>query len=106
MNTVLPASLAPTGTIRRLGTFPKCTGRRLWQTGQIRIVVSSPHSGQDAGPGRLSPGRPSPGKGGGRAPVKPVRARSTGSASGAQRRPDRLIRPAHRNQICRAEISS
>ena len=101
MNTVLPASLAPTGTIRRLGTFPKCTGSRLWQTGQILIVLSPRTAGISA-----ALCRPSAAKAGGSAPVKPVRSRSTGSTARAQRWPDRLIRPVHRNQICRAEISS
>ncbi len=101
MNTVFPASLAPTGTISRLDTFPNCTGSRLWQTGQILIVVSSPQPGQGA-----EFCRPSPPNGGGSASVRPVRSRSTGSTCGAQRRPDRLIRPAHRNQSCRAEVSS
>ena len=101
MNTVFPASLAPTGTIRRLPTFPKCTGSLLWQTGQILMVVSTMHSGHVA-----APLRPSAAKAGGSAPPNPVRSRSTGSGSGAQRLPLGLVRPAHRNQVCRCEISS
>ena len=101
MKTVFPASLAPTGTIRRLPTFPKCTGSLLWQTGQMLMVVSTAHSGQVA-----APLRPSAAKAGGSAPPNPVRSRSTGSGSGAQRWPAGLIRLAHRNQVCRCEISS
>ena len=92
MNTVLPDSFAPTSAIRRLGTFPKWTGSRLWQPGQILVVLSAPHRGHGA---ELR--RPSAAKAGGSAPAHPVRSRSTGSTSGAQRRPDRPIRPAHRN---------
>ena len=101
MNTDLPASLAPTGTIRRLGSFPKCTGSRLWQTGQTLIVLSTPHAGQLAA---LS--RPSAVKGGGSAPEKPVWSRSSPSTATGQRLPSRLSWPVHRNWISASEISS
>ena len=101
MKTVLPASFAPTGTIRRLPTFPKCTGSRLWQTGQILMLVSPAQSGHVA----CAPAA-SAAKAGGNAPLNPVRSRSTGSTSAAQRFPLRLIRPVHRNQPPLREISS
>ncbi len=95
MKTVLPDSFAPASTIRRLRTFPKCTGSWLWQAGQTLVVVSAPHRGHAA-----EASRPSAAKVGGSAPLNPVRLRSTSSISGSQRRPSRLIRPAHRNRIC------
>ena len=68
MNTVLPASLAPTGTIRWLPTLPKCTGSRLWQSGQtlvraldLRTVGTSAESAAAGGEGgRQRPGEPGP----------------------------------------------
>ena len=101
MKTVLPDCFAPASTIRRLRTFPKCTGSWLWQAGQTLVVVPAPHRGQGA-----EASRPLAAKVGGSAPLNPVRPRSTSSISGSQCRPSRLIRPVHRNRIsCSAKSS-
>ena len=101
MNTLLPASLAPTGTISWLPTLPKCTGSRWRQTGQMVMPVSPSHVGQVAVFLRWPTA-----KAGGTAPVNPAWSRSTGSTSPGQRVPFGLIRPVHRNQACSPEISS
>ena len=101
MKTVLPASFAPTGTIRWLPTCPKCTGRRLWQTGQTLMLVSPAHCGHSAAPRppwrgegrRQCPGEPGP--------VTQRRVGRRGAALAVA-----LSRPVQRNQGCRREISS
>ena len=97
MNTVLPDCRAPTSAIMRLLILPKCTGKELWQTGQIRFVVSPPQSWQTA-----LVALPSPWNTGGSRPARPVRSCNCLSVTGSHRFPVRLGRPVQRNMICRS----